>query len=150
MSCAGSTKSGRPCRRKPADGSDYCSAHAPAGVALPAEDKTRLLDLLKAGVPADVACQVVGLPLSTFEEWLEAGNAGAPAFAPFAADVEVARGEGETRYIAIISQHAKKDWRAGAWLLSRLNPDRYGQPPPLKPSDRKGEPGTYASDQAGL
>lgn len=153
--CKATTARGARCRRAAAPDSDLCTVHlgVPVGrkITLTAEMQTRVVDLLRAGVMPDLAAQVAGIPRSTFYLWLKTGREGKDSkLTRFAVEVDKARGEGEARHVAQIAQQAKKDWRAGAWLLSRSNPDRYGQPPAARSSDDQGASSDRATDQAGL
>lgn len=84
-----------------------------------------LLALLRAGVPHYVAAELAGVRPGTLKGWLARGRRERSGpFAAFALDVEKAAAEAEVRAVRLIGR--SRDWRAQAWLLSVVSPDRYG------------------------
>lgn len=152
--CAATTVKGKPCRRRPVVGSDLCSTHVQSAagasrVQPPAdgrvvaaarpdsitEDMTVHMErLLAAGNYIAVACQVVGLPRSTYQEWMAKGSRDGPGYTPyriFAQRIEVALAKGEATKVAQIARAAsgeKGDWKAAAWMLERQVPERWAKP----------------------
>lgn len=90
--------------------------------------RQEVLDRVKHGVPAGTAAVACGVHRRTFQRWLEEGrrdNAREP-YRKFAADIEQAFMEWQASKVTEIDRHAEKDWRAGAWMLERLDPATYG------------------------
>ncbi|MEI2702130.1 MAG: hypothetical protein V9E83_06980 [Baekduia sp.] len=84
-----------------------------------------LIALLKAGVPHYAAAELAGVRPGTLKGWLARGRRERSGpFADLVRDVEQAAAEAEVRAIRLIGR--SKDWRAQAWLLSVVAPERYG------------------------
>jgi transposase len=98
--------------------------------ALTKERRTNLLRFLKGGLPIDTAARLVGVHESTVRTWRSRSRAKRPGFAGFEAEVVQALAEGEAILVARVTTAGRDNWRAAAWLLERMYPDRYGPPPP--------------------
>jgi hypothetical protein len=88
----------------------------------------QVVELLEAGVPRETAALALGLGASTFYDWMRRGDPSGTAkkdssHREFRERVEQACREGERRLVEKIA--GDSDWRAQAWLLARLNPDRF-------------------------
>jgi len=99
------------------------------------EDLTAGLErLLRSGNYIEIACQVVGLGRSTFNDWMTKGLRDEPRFAPyrvFRQRIEAAMSSGEATRVAQIAKAASGDdgdWRAAAWMLERQAPERWAKP----------------------
>ncbi len=118
-------------------GSGLCSAHLRPGLGgrpskLTPELADKLVALVAAGNFITTALVVVGVSQPTYYDWLDKGDpAGADeqwaAHRELRARIETARAEGIALNVSIIQQAAKKDWRAGAWLLERTAPERFSR-----------------------
>lgn len=87
---------------------------------------------LKVGTYLCTAAALVGISESTLRDWLRRGardadEGRATPYAALLADVEVAQAESEVTDLALITKAAAADWKAAAWKLSRLYPERYSE-----------------------
>lgn len=91
-----------------------------------------IVGLLRNGLGLDNAARAVGVKDDTVREWIRRGEdrdgrrRPAPKYVDFARRVREARAQGEGMLVGQMWRHARDDWRATAWLLERLYPDRYG------------------------
>ncbi|MFM6455022.1 MAG: hypothetical protein ACKPH7_24830 [Planktothrix sp.] len=103
--------------------------------------KSKLLSMIRIGVPLESACKCCNLDYSTVKEWIQRGKGThssrgkTPEFSAFADSYEQAIGECEANLIASIQQSASHDWKAAAWLLARRHPDRWSEPKPTSLED---------------
>lgn len=103
--------------------------------------KSKLLSMIRIGVPLESACKCCNLDYSTVKEWIQRGKGThssrgkTPEFSAFADSYEQAIGECEANLIARIQQSASHDWKAAAWLLARRHPDRWSEPKPTSLED---------------
>ena len=100
-----------------------------------------LIDALKVGCTAQVACRAAGVGRSTFKAWLARGKSPDPADAPyraFRAAVQKARGHGERHALGVIHGAMPTHWQAAAWFLERSQPRRWGRVDRLKAEARAG------------
>jgi hypothetical protein len=77
----------------------------------------RLLLHLRAAGHVGSSLEAVGVPRSTFYDWLKDDD--------FARRVKEARVEGRLRLAALVSAAATIDWRAAAWHLERSDPEHW-------------------------
>lgn len=101
---------------------------------LTSEMETRLLSLLRAGVPREVACAGVGIADRTLRIWLTKARAGEKSFQEFADKVEAAQAEAQSTMLVQIRKAGAKDWKAIAWMLERVFSGRYGYKSQVKVS----------------
>lgn len=101
----------------------------------------RLARLLERGVAIEQAAAAVGIPRRTIYNWLErAGEVGAPeVYVQFAERIEQARSKCEADLVETIADEAREDWRAAAWLLERLAPERFARPSVRPPASARTE-----------
>jgi transposase len=96
---------------------------APVTPGLPeVADAERIVQILRAGGSVDAAIAAVGVPLATFEDWMQRGEPTRRAranasFREFRERVERAQGESDALGVARIAQAATTQWQAAAWLL---------------------------------
>lgn len=88
--------------------------------------------LVRAGCPPVVAASMAGVTSRQLGVWRRRGrqdltNGEQSLYADFEANLESAQAEGEAEDLATIKRAGAGDWRAVAWRLSRLYPDRYGE-----------------------
>lgn len=103
-----------------------------------------ILNSLRAGAFLADAAQAAGVGYSTVKEWIARGEEFLPdpeagdtvplddylaklpdrerLYASFAAAASRARAQARVSAVALISQHAREDWRAAAWYLERTRP----------------------------
>lgn len=98
------------------------------------ETETRLLSLLRAGVPREVACAGVGVNSRTLRVWLSRARGGELKFQAFADKVEAAQAEAQSSMLVQIRKAGAKDWKALAWFLERVFSERYGYKSQVKVS----------------
>ena len=89
--------------------------------------------LISEGGPVAYAAQACGITPSTFYSWMRSGREGSARHAKFLAAVEEAMALSVTTLVLQVSEAARTDWRAAAWLLTRRAPDDF-----LDPSKRHG------------
>jgi hypothetical protein len=101
------------------------------------ELRQRLEGELADGVPVTVAAQRAGIGRRTLHRWLADGRLARveprPPEPAFDEVVELSLterlGQAEPALVgAMISAARRGDWRASAWLLERLAPERWGPP----------------------
>lgn len=90
----------------------------------------KFVKYIRQGTPAKIACMACGVDESTYYRWLREARDGQNDLAVrLAAEVEKAEPEFEAavlRRIYAAADHPRS-WQAGAWLLERKFPDRYGK-----------------------
>lgn len=152
--CAGTTKAGAKCRKRPLAGERFCAIHLGAPVGRPSlltpEVHEKIVAVVKGGSLLETAAAVAGVGRRTVYDWLEQGAAGVEPYAVFATAVAQAKAEGESRNVMLIARAGAKDWRAAAWLLQRQNPEKYGQPVATGGGGGSGGGDGAPSDQSGL
>lgn len=112
------------------------------------ELRDALLGFLRAGLPIDTAARVIGVTDSTVRVWRSRAVAHRRGYARFEDEVQQALAEGEALLVSRVADAGRGNWRAAAWLLERLYPDRYGPPNPLDIPDAPA--GNPADELAGL
>ena len=80
----------------------------------------KIVDAVRRGSSYRMACNIAGINESTFYMWMKKGQT-APhgKFVDFRRDVLQAESENGDRMLALIQDHAIKDWKAAAWILER-------------------------------
>lgn len=94
----------------------------------------RLVAALRAGAYLDVAARASGVDVDALDDHPE-----------LLERIATARAEGEVASVAVISQAARSNWQAAAWLLEREYPDRWGRPA-VRPVDESAPPLLDGSD----
>jgi hypothetical protein len=154
--CSATTKNGEPCRSFAVHGRERCSSHlglVGRETTLTSEITEQLVAMLRTGNYINVALRAVGVPRSTFTQWMRRGRGAGRANAEyrrFREQIDQAKAAGEVRAVASIATAARKNWQAAAWLLERQYPDRWGRtpmrmrdsPPPVEQPVAEPEPGT--------
>jgi len=93
----------------------------------------RIARAIRAGNYPEVAARHAGVHPSTYYRWLERGGLDGEApeddpYRHFRAEVERALADSEAAEVGLIAQAARGGtWQAGAWLLERRFPDRWGR-----------------------
>jgi len=96
---------------------------------------------IELGATYEDASAYGGITYETFNEWRKAGAAARSGrFSEFSEAVTRAEAKGRISSLANIRAHAKKDWKASAWILERRDPDGYGNKLNLKHSGDRENP----------
>lgn len=85
---------------------------------------------LRLGNYIETTCHLVGLPKSTFFNWMAEGRKAQRStnkYAKFMDSVFKAMAWSETTDLGRISKAAAKDWKAAAWRLERKYPQKWGR-----------------------
>lgn len=85
---------------------------------------------LRLGATLGVAARCAGVGLRTVQTWLARGKSpeATKEEKTFSKAVEAARCLAEVRLLEVIDNEAKKgNWRAAAWKLERIWPERYAK-----------------------
>lgn len=114
--------------------------------------RSELITWLERGLPREVAARVAGTTDSTVRVWRAKSRQGVTGYKRFDDEVVRAMSLGESILLAQVRAAGKANWRAAAWLLERMYPERYAPPsasnfPDVPPHE--GVP-TASDDQAGL
>lgn len=80
----------------------------------------KIVEAVRRGSSYRMACNIAGINESTFYMWMKKGQT-APhgKFVEFRTNVLQAEAENGDRMLALIQDHAVKDWKAAAWVLER-------------------------------
>ena len=80
----------------------------------------KIVEAVRRGSSYKMACAIAGINESTFYMWMKKGQT-APhgKFVDFRQSVLCAESENGDRMLALIQDHAVKDWKAAAWVLER-------------------------------
>jgi hypothetical protein len=84
------------------------------------EKKALMLAIVREGLPLDGAARAVGLKPSTVRGFRKR-NMG------FATALGIARGESIRSLVGSIRAAAGSEWKAAAWLLAKIDPERWGK-----------------------
>ena len=100
----------------------------PRLLSMPPKVRSALIKMVADGVPFGTACQAIGVPERTFQEWMQKGRAedAREPYKSFAVEVEKAFALWQVDRVAIIA--ASPDPRAHQWLLERRNVKEWGDP----------------------
>lgn len=85
-----------------------------------------LLQLAEEGSTGADAAAMAGIDRHTLWRWLNEPNP-SEQLAQFQTDWETARARGRDRLVKLLHRHAEQDWRAGAWVLERTDPDNWAK-----------------------
>jgi len=79
-----------------------------------------IVEAIANGASYRMACNVAGIVDSTFYTWMATGRDNPDTeFATFRSEVLQAESQQGQKMLALIQQHAVKDWKAAAWVLER-------------------------------
>jgi hypothetical protein len=107
---------------------------------LTADLEKRLLGMIRAGVPFDVACPGAGIASRTLRIWRERALAGEERYLQFIDKLEAARAEAHAGIVIQLRKASVSDWRAGAWLLERTNWKEFGIRAPVQEAGQQSGP----------
>ena len=109
------------------------------------EIQNRIVQSLLACNYVETACAFAGIGVTAFYDWLNRGARGQKPFDEFSKAVRDAQAQAEMKLIIsiekkangrapkfdmkgkVIEQAIESDWRAGAWILERKFPERWGK-----------------------
>lgn len=92
------------------------------------EVTSKILAAVRGGNYIETAAQFAGISKETLYAWLRrGGNEKRGPYKEFSDALYEALATAEISDINIITQAAKKDWRAAAWRQERRNPQRWGR-----------------------
>ena len=88
-------------------------------------DRTDIIvQALEKGHSLTSAARLAGLHRDTLNRWMKRGRKGENGvFSHFYVTVQEALAKSEQKLVELVFNHAEKDWRAAAWLLSRRFPE---------------------------
>lgn len=91
--------------------------------------QVKICRALRNGHYLETAARLAGICYDTLREWVKRGEGGDPEFSEFAADIKKAIASSESELLQQIFEAArdKSTWQAGAWILERRFPDRWGK-----------------------
>ena len=91
------------------------------------ETEARIVSAVRCGASFKSACMAGGISERTFQRWRQKGELpdAKPEYRRFWRELTQAEQEGQTARVAIIQKAARDDWRASAWLLERMDPERW-------------------------
>lgn len=82
---------------------------------------------LRAGNYLNTTARLVGVHMYSIYRWLERGHKEKKGiYRDFLMDVRKAQAEAETKLLSYVNGAGRKDWKAAAWRLERLQPKKYG------------------------
>ncbi len=102
----------------------------------------KIISVIRAGNYIETAAACAGINKSTLYDWLKRGERekqrvaqnprykirkSEKPYVEFSNAVEKALAEAEARGVMLISNAAKTQWQAAAWMLERKFPDRWGR-----------------------
>ena len=96
----------------------------------------RIVGAIRLGCYRETAAASAGIRSATLREWLKRGaravaggkgKKGERIYVELLHAIEQAEAEAEVLDLAKITAAATNDWRAAAWKLARLHPERYGE-----------------------
>lgn len=89
----------------------------------------RIVSAVAKGCPLVSAAAAAGIGHTTVKTWMQKGETQkSGGYAAFRADVVRARDVAVGQYVEMVNEAAVKDHRAAAWMLARLDPNRWGDP----------------------
>ena len=89
----------------------------------------QICGLILMGNTLKVACQAVGIGLSTFGEWLERGKKDREGpYYELAEAVLRANAQAEATYVSALQRQTRWDWRAAAFWLEKRSPKDWTNP----------------------
>ncbi len=92
------------------------------------EDKIeRFCKALSDGASLESACTIGGFHYTSLRNWINAAEAGDEKYLHILDKYKKATAECEHSLIAEIRTAARTQWQAGAWILERKYPEKYGR-----------------------
>lgn len=106
----------------------------------------RFAEAVEKGHPYSSACDLLGISVTTFTEWVARGEGrherpATDAHAAFAAAIKEAKAKREQRWQGVIEDAAiGGTWQAAAWLLERTNRKEFGRHESVEMTGKDGGP----------
>jgi transposase len=100
---------------------------------LTAARRAELIRWLEAGLPIDMAARLTGISTRTVTAWRTACANGEKGYLTLEHEIQTALARGESVHLARIAEAGRTQWRASAWLLERMYPEKYAPPMPQVP-----------------
>jgi hypothetical protein len=91
------------------------------------ETTAKICAALRLGVSQECAATSAGITERSFYIWLEKGREGLEPYVQFLQEVHAAENDAEMELVNLIKASAQDDWKAGAWILERRHPRRWGR-----------------------
>jgi transposase len=105
------------------------------------EVESTIVNWVAAGNYFDTACSLAGVSKSSGYAWVKAGRAQKRGrYREFLDALNRARAEAETRLLAHIDNQAAGEWRAAAWRLEHMFPNRYRDKKRMEVTGKGGTP----------
>jgi transposase len=111
--------------------------------------RAELVRWLETGLPLEMAARLADFNVATVTEWRARCANGDAGYTTLEDDIQKAMARGESVHLARIAEAGRTQWRAAAWLLERMYPEKYAPPMPLVPNDASSLP-AEVDDLAGL
>jgi transposase len=93
---------------------------------LTAQLEEKVVQAIRAGNYAEIACRAAGIAPSTFYRWLERGERETDGIHNhFTQAVRLAEAEAEVHAVALVRRAMSDDWRAALAYLERRHPARW-------------------------
>ena len=88
----------------------------------------KLVEAIEIGATREVAARYAGISVSSFCSWMAKGReAESGEFSELLERIEGAEAKLEIFCLEKIQAHGEKDWRAKAWVLERIHPERWAR-----------------------
>jgi hypothetical protein len=126
--CTATTKTGKPCRRRPAPGTGRCAVHAGDQLdGLTPDVHQEIVHTIELGAPRELAAEAAGISRATLFRWLSRGETDdAPErFRKLADDVHRASARGAVRSLLEIQRDESGGWQRHKWLLAVRYPEHF-------------------------
>lgn len=99
----------------------------PRQTKLTREIHDQIVELIEAGNFASVAARACGVSSSTFHRWMQRGEQQKKGpYRLFWDACTRARARAQSKYVEVLREAAKSDWRAAAFFLERTDPEHWG------------------------
>ncbi|MFX9703736.1 hypothetical protein ABTO92_19445, partial [Acinetobacter baumannii] len=82
-------------------------------------------DAIRRGATIEMACAAAGITDATWHLWMNKARQGRAPYRDFLEAIKTAEAEHQARLLAVIEEHAIKQWQAAAWILERRYPDAW-------------------------
>lgn len=92
------------------------------------ENQEKIIQYISEGNYVTTACQIAGIPRSTYYYWKEKADAGMEEYVAFFERIEQSEALAEAERVKTIKEASKNgQWQASAWYLERKHSDRWGR-----------------------
>lgn len=114
-------------RVKPVPSKPVASTPVASPKTLTPETQAAIALAVAAGAPIPIAAASVGVPKSTWRNWLAKGREGIEPYAAFLEAMESAKAAFAAGAVRKITAAGEFDWHPLAWLLERRFPHQFGR-----------------------